>query len=211
MPIPNKAVGYGNNSTAVNVFRLTYSEALSQPPQWEAYDSSVDFPTLDSITTTNNDIFVGTPGNGHKPMLCLVATTVDRPAGAWKPSSVVSGAALINRLKGQNSFVLDTSTPIAGGSITWNMVLEIPQDLTIFSTMSHILLNRFTYTGDAPVLMWEFNDLFGGDDSIPDWVEMTPGVHGIRHARSGSANNGPYLLTIPPTGAIDAVDGWVTT
>lgn len=211
MAIPNKAVGYGNNSIAQNVFRITYSTALSSPPKWEAYDSAQSFPTADTAVTVANTIFAGTAGNSNKPMLSLVATTSAAPTSAWKPAAATGGSANPNRIKGQTNFITDPTTPGAGGIIRWNMVLELPSDATTSSTMAHDLLNRYTYTGGAPTLTWAFNDTgAGGTEGTPVWTNLTPGTHGIRHCRAGTVAGGPYLLTIPASSTIDSAEGWVT-
>lgn len=209
MAIPNKATGYGNNSVAQNVFRVTYSTALSSAPKWEAYDSASVFPATGALTTNANTIFVGTAGNGSIPMLSLVATTSAAPASAWKPAAATAGSATANRMKGQVNFVTDPTTPGAGGIIRFNMVLEVPSDATTASTMAHDLLNRYTYTGAAPALTWAFND--GGTEVAPTWTNLVPGTNGFRHCRVGTLSGGPYLLTIPSTGTVDSAEGWVTT
>ncbi len=208
MAIPNKATGYGNNSTAANIFRITFSQAVSTAPKYEAYDGSGSFPTTGSATTTTNTVLAGTAGNSSKSMLSLVDTSGGGPTSAWKPSSATGGSANPNRVKGQTNFVTSTATPGAGGVITFNMVLEVPSDATTSSTMSHDLLVRYTYTGTAPTLTWAFNE---GSEGTPTWTTMTPGTHGIRHTRSGVSSGGPYLMDIPASSTQDTAEGWVTT
>lgn len=206
MAIPNKATGYGNNSTAQNVFRITFSQALSSAPKYEAYDGG-SFPAVGSATTTSNTVFAGTAGNSNKPMLSLVATTNAAPSSNWKPASATGGSANPNRMKGQTNFVTDPSTPGAGGVIRWNEVLEVPSDATTSSTMAVDLLIRYTYTGSAPSLTWAFNE---GSEGSPTWTNLTPGTHGLRHCRTGTAGGGPYLANIPASSTEDTTEGWVT-
>ena len=207
MAIPNKATGAGNNSTAQNVVRITFSTALSTAPKYEAYDGGT-YPAVGAAVTVANTIFAGTAGNGSKPMLSLVATTNAAPASAWKPSAATGGSANPNRMKGQTNFVTDPSTPGAGGVIRFNMVLEVPSDATTSSTMAHDLLVRYTYTGGAPALTWAFND--GGTEATPTWTNFTPGTHGMRHTRSGTVGGGPYLANIPASSTEDSAELWVT-
>ena len=206
MAIPAKATGYGNNSTAQNIFRLAYSTALSSAPKWEAYDGG-SFPAVGAATTTNNTVFAGTAGNGNKPMLSLVATTSAPPVSAWKPATATAGSANPNRMKGQTNFVTDPTTPGAGGTIRWNEVLEVPSDATTSSTMAVDLLNRYTYTGGAPTLTWDFNE---GTEGAPAWTVLTPGTHGLRHCRTGTVGGGPYLANIPASSTEDTTEGWTT-
>jgi hypothetical protein len=208
MAIPNKATGYGNNSTARNVFRVTFSTALSAAPKYEAYDRTAAFPATGTETTTAKEVFAGTTGNGNKPMLSLVDTSSGAPASAWKPASATGGSANPNRMKGTTNYVTATATPGAGGSITWNMVDEIPTDATAGETgQAHDLLVRYAYTGGAPSLTWAFNE---GSEGTPTWTTMTPSTHGLRHCRTGSGA-GNYIANIPQSSTEDTTEGHVTT
>jgi hypothetical protein len=207
MAIPAAAVGYGNNSTARNVFRVTFSTALSAAPKYEAYDGA-SFPATGSATTTALEMFAGTAGNGNKPMLSLVDTSTGAPASAWKPASATGGTANPNRMKGTTNYVTATATPGAGGTITWNEVLEVPTDATPGSAgQAHDLLVRYSYTGSAPALTWAFNE---GTEGTPTWTTMTPSTHGLRHCRTGSGA-GNYIANIPASSTEDTVQGHVTT
>lgn len=209
MAIPNKAVGYGNNSTARNVFRITFSTALSSAVKYEAYDGG-SFPAVGSATTVTNTVLAGTAGNSNRSMLSLVDTTNVAPTSAWKPATATAGSANPNRMKGQTNFVTQAGAVVgAAGTITWNEVLEVPSDATTSSTMAHDLLVRYTYTGTAPTLTWAFNDAVSGTEGVPTWTTMTVGTHGLRHSRSG-ASSPDYLANIPATGTEDSVEGWVT-
>jgi hypothetical protein len=211
MAIPYNAAGYGNGSTAQNVFRVTFSTALSSAPDWEAYDGG-SFPATGSGTTTANTIFAGTAGNGNIPMLSLVATTSSAPTSSWKPGSATAGSANPNRMKGLTNYVTDPTTPGASGVIRFNLVLELPSDATTSSTMAHDLLVRYTYTGSAPTLTWAGNDFgAGGSEGSPVWTNFVPGTNGIRHTRAGTVSGGPYLLNIPASSTVDSAMGWVTT
>jgi hypothetical protein len=210
MAIPARATGYGNNSTAQNVFRLAFSTALSAAPAYEAYDGAT-FPAVGVAVTTANTIFAGTAGNGNIPMLSLVDTN-SAPTSAWKPGSATGGSASPNRMKGQTNYVTAGNTPGAGGFIHWNEVLEVPSDATTSSTMAIDLLVRYSYTGAAPTLTWTFNDFgAGGTEGTPVWTTLTPGTHGVRHAKSGATSGAGYPATIPASSTQDTVEGWVTT
>lgn len=210
MSIPSKATGYGEPSTARNVFRLTFSKSLALQPVWEAYDGGT-YPAQGILTSTDNDVFVGTAGNGNKPMLGLVATSLAAPTASWLPAAPVLGGAVANRLKGQNNWVIDPTIPTAGTSITFNMVLEVPSDASPSATMGADLLSRFTYSGAAPSLTWSYNDsAAGGTEGSPVWTTWTPGTHGIRHCQTGTVSGGPYTAKIPVAGVQTTTEGWVT-
>ncbi len=209
MAIPNKAVGYGNNSTARNVFSATFSAALASQAKYEMYDNAQAFPATGTATTTAEQCFAGTAGNSNKPMYSLVDTTNAAPASAWKPATATAGTANPNRMKGTTNYVTQAgSAPGAGGRITWNMVFEVPSDASAGSSGTQAdLLLRYTYTGGAPTVAWFFNE---GTEGVPTWTQLTPGTHGTRHCDAGTVSGGPYLLSIPGAGTADSAEGWTT-
>jgi len=208
MAIPNKATGYGNNSTARNVFRISFSQNCSQAAKYEMYDRTAAWPSTGSLTTTTKKIFVGTTGNGNIPMMSHVDATSSAPSSNWKPASPTAGSANPNRMKGQTNYVTSQATPTTSVPLLFNQVLEVPSDLTPgdSSEMYHDLLVRYYYTGSAPTLTWAFNE---GTEGVPTWTTMTPNTHGIRHCKSG-AGAGNYYATIPESGTQDSQEGWVT-
>lgn len=211
MSIPNKATGAGNNDAA-NVFKIAFSTALSTAPKYEAWDNSSTFPAVDaSGSTTAKEIFTGTTGNSSKPMLYLAATTSASPGANWKPASATAGSANPNRLKGTTNYVTDPTTPGAAGEIKFNIGIEVPYDATVPSTssMNHLIQIRYTYTGSAPTLTFSFNE---GTEETPSWTTFTPGTHGLRYCNSSTSwAAGPYKLTLPASGTVDAGEVGVTT
>ncbi|MEM3609342.1 MAG: hypothetical protein QW076_00325 [Candidatus Anstonellales archaeon] len=205
MAIPFKVAGAGNNSTAQNVYKVTFSQALSAPPIYKAWDNSQTFPAVDSAgSTTNKEIFTGTTGNGNKPMLSLVDTSTSAPSSSWKPTSAISGSANPNRLKGSLNYVTATVTPTAGGSIRFNICLEVPYDATVPSTSSTGAMLEITYyyTGSTPTVTWYANE---GTEGTPIWTSLTPGTHGIRFcwADVNPNDTSTWKLRLPVSGTID--------
>ncbi|MFA5376509.1 MAG: hypothetical protein WC455_12255 [Dehalococcoidia bacterium] len=204
-----KATGYGNNSTARNVFKCTFNHALSSAVKYEAYDNDETFPTLDTVVTTANDILAGTAGNSTTSMVCLVDTTNAAPDSDWKPASATAGTANPNRLKGTTSYVTQAGA-VRGDNeaITWNMVIEIPSDATTAMAFGFDLLLRYTYTGTAPTLTWAYNT---GTEGSANWVTMTPGTDGMLHCRTGSGGTGDghYYANIPAADTEDTVECWI--
>src|SRR5882672_11374954 len=145
MSIPSNVAGAGNNSSAQNVFRIQFSQALSANPTLESWDDS-------SFSTTAREQFTGTAVNGGIPYLAAVATTDSGPTSAWKPAGVTPGGAVINRMKGLTNFVnLSTVVPVAGGIVRFNLDFEIPSDATVPSTNTFgVLATRFSYSGPTP-------------------------------------------------------------
>jgi hypothetical protein len=211
MAIPDKAVGYGNLSTARNVFGFYTSQDLSSVIRYEAYDNNETFPALESpaLTTVLNDILVGTTHNSSKSMVCLVDTTNAAPSSDWKPAAATAGEANPNRLKGTTSYVdQDGAARAATERATFNMVIEVPHDVETTDTMQFELSVRYTYTGTAPAVKFQYND---GTEGSPNWVDITAGTHGIKHCRTGSSAPSNLYANIPADGTEDTTEGWVTT
>jgi hypothetical protein len=208
--IPSKAVGAGNGSQARNVFKVTFSQALAAVPTLEAWDD-------DTFATVNKEMFIGTHDNGNIPYVSAVATTDQAPAGTnWKPASPVAGGATINRLKGRTNYVnLSTGIPTASGSVRFNLDWELPDDMTIPSTSTGngVLIVRYSYSGTAPTLTWQFNDYSaGGTEVTPAWTTITPGAAGcvIRPCDTGSSA-ASLVVTKPTSGVADAGEIWISS
>jgi len=206
-----QAAGYGNNSTAQNVFAFYTDQALSAPIKYYAYDGGT-FPTTGSAETTTNTILAGTAGNSNISMICLVDTTNAAPSSAWKPASPTGGEANPNRLKGTTNYVeQDGSNLTAASRATFNMVIEIPSDVTTASTMTFDLTVEYSYTGTAPSPEFQFNneDPGTGTEGTPDWDSITQDTYGIKHTRAGVTYPDLYA-NIPESGTEDTAEGHAT-
>lgn len=193
MAIPNKAVGYGNNSTARNVLAFYTDQALSSAIQYYAYDNDQTFPTTDTLTTVTNIVLAGKTGNGSKSMISLVDTTNAAPVKDWKPWTATGGEANPNRLKGTTSYVeQDGSILTAATRATFNMVAEIPFDTLTTDSMGFDIQVLYTYTGTAPAPAFQFNDAVSGTEGTPTWTGLTINTHGFKHTRSGATSTTLY-------------------
>jgi len=211
MAIPAKATGAGNNA-AGNVFQITFDQALSTAPKYEAWDNSLVFPLKDaSGSTTAKEIFVGTAGNGNIPYLYLFDSNAGAtpPGAAWKPVAPVAGSNNPNRLLGVTNYVTAVNTPALGETICFNIGAEVPSDAAVPSDSScnFLLQIRYTYTGTAPALTYKFNE---GSEATPSWTTLVPGTNGLRFCNAGTIGGGPYKLTLPGAGVVDASEVWVT-
>ncbi len=212
MTIPSKVVGGGNNSTAANVFRITWSQALSVAPKYEMWDNSSTFPAVDAAgATVVKEAFVGTAGNSSKPEYALYCTSSAGPGGAnWMPASATAGSANPNRMKGSTNYVTDPTTPGAGGYTKFNIAAEFASDAAVPSSSSQNILLQvvYQYTGSAPTLTYAYND--GGSEGTPSWTTLTPGTHGIRPVNTGTSS-GTYKFTLPASSVATTDELWVTT
>jgi hypothetical protein len=202
--IPLKVTGAGNND-AQNCYRVTFDEALSSAPKYEAWDNSEVWPAVDAAgTTVLKEIFTGTAGNSNLAMLSLVATTSASPGEDWKPAAATGGTDNPNRMKGDTSYVTDPTTPDAAEAILFNMCLEVPHDATVPSTssMNALLQIVYTYTGDAPTPVWAANE---GTEGEPSWTTLTPGTHGIKFCNDDAVAGTPatHKLTLPAASTVD--------
>jgi len=204
MAIPFQITGAGNQD-AQYVFRVAFSQGLSVPPNIEAWDNLSTFPARTSTgATVAEEVFTGTTGNGNIPMLYAVATTSATPGDDWKPAAVTAGSANPNRLMGDTNYVTDPTTPGAGDPIFFNLGIEVPYDATIPSTttLAHIIQVRYRYSGSVPTVEFAANE---GTETSPTWTTLTPGTHGVRYCNAGTDwDSGPYRLTLPETGTVDA-------
>jgi len=200
--IPFKPVGIGQVA-AKNVFRATFSQALSTIPKLKCWD---DY----NLNTVANDIFVGTAINGSLPLIAGIGLTT-APSANWWPASM-SANALVNvatRLKGNNGYCqLAGSAPGAEDEVFFNIDYKIPSDLAPSATMGHALTIEIQYTGSTPLVRWYANQ---GAEGSPDWVELLPRAQGyqpisgdteIAPCDSGEGLDGTenYKISIPTSG-----------
>jgi hypothetical protein len=211
MAIPFKITGAGNQD-AQYVFRVTFTEDLTLAPTIEAWDNAETFPTRTTTgTTVAKEVFTGTTGNGNIPMLYAVATTSVTPGDDWKPSAATAGSANPNRLMGTTSYVTDPTVPDADDNIYFNLGIEVPYDATVPSTtmLAHIIQVRYRYSGPEPIVTFAANE---GTEDSPTWTTITPGTNGVRYCNAGTDwDSGPYKLTLPESGTIDAPELGITT
>jgi hypothetical protein len=208
MAIPFKPVGIGAVA-AMNVLRITFSEALSAIPLLQAWDSF-------AMNTVVNKIFTGTTGNGSKPMIAAIGCD-EAPADSWWPADPVPGAAVnvASRLKGGDGYCeLADAAPGAGGHVFFNFNFLFPEDVIPTDTLNFVLGLVYRYTGAAPSLTWAGND--GGSEGAPSWTTLTSqpkGTNGaatvLKPSDSGGSGTGDQM-TIPPSGEEHPDEIWAT-
>ncbi len=199
---PIRPTGIGQHA-AMNVFKVSFSEDLSTPPQLHAWD---DYQMLAAI----HKIFTGTTVNGGRPLIGGIGLS-EAPAAAWFPAGKVVGSAVdvASLLAGDEGFcLLSEEAPVAEGEVFFNLDYKIPSDLLPSDSIGHVISVEYQYTGDAPVVAWYANI---GTEETPDWVLLFPGVEGsapqpgmtaIHPCDGGEGYNGTqtYKLTRPKTG-----------
>lgn len=211
---PFKPVGVGMQN-AINVFRITFSQALSDIPRLTAYNNY-------NADTTSNTIFSGTAYVAY-PMIAAVGG-VAPGVSEWYPATPVVGDTIVgtpNMLQGStNRIRLSSSVPGAGSSVVFNIGYKIPYDVTTLATMSHILACEYQYTGSAPTLTFQANQSPGTEGS-PNWTTIdslaagtapTPGnVTQIRPCDTGKGNDGDatYRMSIPNSGTSYPQEVWL--
>ena len=209
MSVPSMVENAGNNSTAQNCFRITFSQNLASIPTLEAWDDN-------TFSSTVKEMFAGTAGNGNIPYLSAVATTNAAPSSAWEPAAATAGGAVINRLQGTTSYVnLSTGIPVASGTVRFNLSWQIGYDASVPSTntMNGVLACRYAYSGSTPSLTWAYNDNgAGGTEGSPSWTTISSGSGGNRIVPADStATSSNIVLTKPTSGVADAPTIWVQT
>ena len=203
MGIPGKVKGAGNGSTARNVFKVTFSAALYEAPKLTAWDGF-------DINTVLKKIFTGTAGNGNIPMISGAATTDAAPPSNWKPASPVSGGAAINRLKGNENYVV-LSVSGSPDAVRFNLCWDIPADVGAEEDLNSVISVEYAYSSTPPDLAWFFNDEdAGGTEGTPVWTQFSVGSSGSFLKPTDSGVSPPDLVfTLPPSGAKENPELWV--
>lgn len=208
-----KAVGYGNNSDAQNVFAVLFSEALSALVTYYCYDNDETFPATDDLDTANNEVLAGVDSD-NLSMVSLVDTTNAAPASDWMPDTATPGEANPNRMQGGTSYVQqDGAIRGSGERVTFNMVVEIPAEATTGDAFGFDLKVTYSYTGSAPTVSFQVNT---GTEGSPSWQTIEhdgSAPYGILHCRSGSGPTGQggdnnYYANIPESGVELTAEGW---
>jgi len=213
LPNPFRPTGIGQHA-AMNIFKASFSEDLSTPPQLHAWDDYL-------LQTALHKLFTGTAGNGSKPMIGGIGLTMP-PAAAWFPTTKVVGADVdvASLLMADEGFcVLSEEAPAAEEEIFFNLDYKIPSDLLSGDSIGHVVSVEYQYIGDAPIIAWKAN---AGTEGAPDWVTLFPGLEGsapqpgmtvIRPCDGGEGYNGTqtYKLTIPVSGQKFPDEIWLMT
>lgn len=207
MAIPFRPVGIGQVA-AKNVFKISFSEALSAIPELHAWD---DF----NLNTVVNKIFAGTAGNSNLPMIGAIGCSV-APAAAWWVETLTAGASedVASRLKGDTGWCkLDTTAPLALGEVFFNFDFRFPSDVQPADTVDFCLSVLYRYTGATPTVVWSGND--AGTEGAPVWTPLTTQPKGtnaaatvIRPSDAGGDGVGD-LVTIPPSGQAHPAEIWL--
>ena len=208
MAIPFKPVGIGQVA-AKNVFRVTFSTALSTIPELHAWD---DF----NLNTIANKVFTGTTVNTDLPMIGAIGVDTAPPA-AWWPAGLTVGAAVNNasRLKGNAGYCkLSATAPGAGGNIFFNFDYRFPSDVLPSDSMSFVFNILFTFTGATPTVTVAGND--GGTEGVPIWTALTTqpgGTNGSANVLRPSDSGGDGVgdtVTIPSSGQAHPPEIFIT-
>ena len=207
MAIPFIPTGIGQVA-AKQVFKISFTETLSQIPELHAWD---DF----NINTVANKIFTGTTTNGSTPMIGAIGLSV-APAAAWYPAAPVAGSAedVASLLIGNTGFCLLDSAAPAAGDVFFNFDFSFPDDVLPSDTMAFVLVFLFIFTGATPTITWAAND--GGTEGAPIYTSLTTQVGGvagaatvIRPSDTGGTGVGD-TVTIPTSGEIFPDEIFVT-
>ena len=205
-----QAIGYGNNSTARNVFGVLFSEALSALVKYYCYDNDETFPATDDLETADNDVLAGVDSL-NLSMVSLIDSTNAAPTSDWKPASATPGEANPNRMQGATSYV-EQDGAIRGASerITFNMVVEVPAEATTVMAFGFDLKIVYSYTGAEPTVSFQVNT---GTEGSPSWQTVAPETYGILHCRAGSGagGDGNYYANIPEADTEDTAEAWADT
>ena len=194
--VPFKPIGIGMVA-AINVFRLTFSQALSSIPIITAYDNY-------QANSTSGRIFSGTAYYSG-PFIAAVGGVAPGSA-AWFPSAPVNGITTsgnANRLKGRiYAAAISASVPGAGGYGYFNLGYRIPYDHVVSDTLAHSVVCEYQFTGATPTITWAANKTPG--------TEATPTWQAIDSLASGTSPTPGNVTKISQCDAGKGYDGTAT-
>ena len=97
------------NVDSKHVFRARFNtNACSDIPQLQAWD---DY----NLNTVASQILAGFTANANESLVAAASTDAASTGAAWVPASAGAGGALVNRLRGEESYVLLGATaPLPG-------------------------------------------------------------------------------------------------
>lgn len=156
---------------AINVFRITFSAALSSIPIITAYDNY-------QCNSYSGRVFVG---SAYYPDPYIAAVGGIAPGtAAWWPGAYagVRAAGTANRLKGRiYAVAISSSVPGAGGYGYFNFAHRFPYDHTMGDSLAYVVVCEYQYTGSAPTITWQANN--AGTEATPIWSTIDSLASGV--------------------------------
>jgi hypothetical protein len=209
------------NVASKHVFRARFNtNPCSDIPQLQAWD---DY----NLNSVASQILAGFTANANEPLVAAASTDAAATGAAWAPGSAVAGGALVNRLRGEESYVLlGAAAPGVGDDRLFNLIMGCHADSAIgVSGNTPAFAVKAFYAAAPPDIEFYYNrgadDLAGGVGT--DWILMTSqdkGVSmsiGVKNAifaadvsgASPAASLAP--VTKPGSGEKFAPEHWVQT
>ena len=215
--IPGTICGGGSKDTYVhkNILAVRFHAPLASKVTIHAFDNAQTFPAVDSVVTTDNDIFGLSNGAELSMIGCIDYTggTKWSPGTNWFPTEVKLNTCTLNLLKGYTSYVTQHGATIdssGGGTIYFTLQLKIPASCQTSSTTKFDVAFKYSYTSTVPNPSIFFNSKTGGgSEAVPVWATLVSGASGIYHSAADLASS-PYLANIPLTGQEKTQDMWVS-
>lgn len=205
-----------------NVFKARFeTNPCSDIPQLQAWD---DY----NLTTVASQILAGFAANSEESLVAAASTEAAATGANWVPASAAAGGSLVNRLRGEESFVLlGASPPGVNDERRFNLVMGCHADSAVgVSGNTPAFAIKSFYAGAAPDIKFFYNrgvdDLGAGAGA--DWIEMTSEdkgnsmAIGLKNAiwaadASGASpiSTTPQPVTKPGTGEKFAPEHWIQT
>lgn len=209
---PFKVFGVGATSVK-NVFKVKFTQAVSTIPQLLAFDNNTTtFYLTGDLFSSDFDIFSGTNETENKPLLKIVDTTRDTPSNAWYTEATIKENCATCMMHGLSSYIkfrYSLSSMVAGASMTWNSLIEVPWDLTYSSTTRHDLAIRYAYNGTIPnVTFYANNETLNGNDITPVWTDIDSSMVGILFGDENSTLD-KVTMKVPSSGSTMTKTAWV--
>lgn len=172
------------NVDSRNVFKARFTtNPCSDVPHLQAWD---DF----NLNSTLQQILAGFTANGNQSLVAAISTDAASSGADWaklnQAGAQVAGGALMNRLRGEESFVvLGVAAPIVNEERRFNLIMGCHQDSAIgVSGNTPAFAIKTFYAGAPPGVEFYYNsgndDLGAGAGAV--WNLMTSADKGVSMA-----------------------------
>lgn len=199
------------NVDSRNVFKARFeTNACSDIPQLQAWD---DF----SLNSVASQILAGFTANSDESLVAAASTDAASTGAAWVPGSATPGGALVNRLRGDESYVsLGATPPGINDERRFNLIMGCHADSAVgVSGNTPAFAVKAFYAGAPPDIKFFYNnatdDLGAGGSAV--WVEMTSEdkgtsmAIGIRNAIFAADVSGASPISTPPVAVVKPGSG----
>jgi hypothetical protein len=209
------------NGASKHVFRARFNtNPCSDVAQLQAWD---DF----NPNSVASQMLAGFTANSNESLVAAASTDAAATGASWAPANATAGGALVNRLRGEESYVLlGAAAPGVGDDRLFNLIMGCHADSAIgLGGNTPAFAVKAFYAAAAPDIEFYYNrgadDLGAGVGA--DWILMTSADKGVNmaigvknaifaaDASGASPASSLSPVTKPGSGEKFAPEHWVQT